>query len=371
MDQVKKIILVGIPMSICNFRCSYCYLAQRPVHYQGVQPRMQYTPAEVARALSPERLGGLAFFNFCADGETLLTKDIDRYVKAVVECGHYAEVVTNLTITPVLKKFLSWDKPLLKRLEFKCSFHYLELKKKHLLEQFAANVKSVWEAGASVCVEMTPSDDLIPYLDEVKEFSLKHFGALPQLTIARDDRTQGIEYLTRLSMDEYDKIWGEFHSNFWSFKKSIFGVKQTRFCYAGAWSLYIDLSTGMARRCYFEPPFCNAFAHPERPMPSSPVCKCRIAHCYNGHSFLTLGLIPHAYATGYGDVRNRVKADGSEWLQPELKFFFNTKLEDANASYPRWKEALFTLGSDFRYYKPRCIYGVKRVVKTVFPFLVR
>lgn len=33
---MKKILLFKIPMSICDFRCHYCYIAQRPVHFQGV-----------------------------------------------------------------------------------------------------------------------------------------------------------------------------------------------------------------------------------------------------------------------------------------------------------------------------------------------
>ena len=48
------------------------------------------------------RIGGVAYGNFTADGETLLVKDIDLYVKAFVEHGHYAEVVTNLTVTKVV-----------------------------------------------------------------------------------------------------------------------------------------------------------------------------------------------------------------------------------------------------------------------------
>jgi organic radical activating enzyme len=137
MDKLKKILLFSIPMSICNFRCHYCYLAQRPEHYQGIQPKMKYTPEQVAKALNKERMGGVCYMNFCADGETLLTKDLDLYVKALVEEGHFAEIVTNLTITKVLDKFLSWDKDLLEHVEFKCSFHYLELKKKGLLDVFA------------------------------------------------------------------------------------------------------------------------------------------------------------------------------------------------------------------------------------------
>lgn len=333
MDKVKKLLLFKIPMSICNFRCSYCYLAQRPVHYQGIQPEMKYSPKQVAKALTVERIGGLAFMNFCADGETLLTKDIDLYVKELVKLGHYAEVVTNCTITPMLKKFLSWDESLLKRLEFKCSFHYLELKKRGLLETFANNVNMIWASGASANIEITPTDELIPYLDEVKEFSMKHFGALPHLSIARNDRTSNIEYLTNLPMDEYNKIWSTFKSGFWEFKKSIFGVKQTKFCYAGAWSYYINLCDGTATPCYCGKNLGDLFAHPEQPLPVQPLGVCHIAHCYNGHSFLTLGLIP-GYTARYGDIRNRVKVDGGQWLQPELLSFFNSKLEDLNGKYP-------------------------------------
>ena len=236
MEKIKKILLFSIPMSICNFRCHYCYLAQRPEHYQGIQPKMKYTPQEVAQALSYERMGGSCFMNFCADGETLLTKDIDLYVKALVEQGHYAEVVTNLSVSNMLDKFLNWDKELLKRLEFKCSFHYLELKKKGLLDRFADNVRKIWAAGASANIEIAPSDELVPLIEEIKEFSLKNFGALPHLTILRDDRTDGIDYLTNLSEKEYDRTWRVCGSSVWEFKRSLFGKKQKGFCYAGAWS---------------------------------------------------------------------------------------------------------------------------------------
>ena len=126
MNKLKKLFLINIPMSICNFRCHYCYLSQRDNCYQGIQPKMKYTPREVGLAMTQERIGGLAFFNFCADGETLLTKDIDQYVKVILENGHYVELVTNLSITSVLDKILAFDKKLLSHLEFKCSFHYLE-----------------------------------------------------------------------------------------------------------------------------------------------------------------------------------------------------------------------------------------------------
>ncbi len=232
-NRIKRAFTLRVPLSICNFRCHYCYLAQRPEHYQGIQPEMKYSPEQVARALSPKRLGGQAFINICADGETLLLKNLDAYVKRLAEDGHYPEIVTNCTITPMLEKILSWDRELLAQVEFKCSFHYLELKKRNLLERFAANVNKIWDAGASACVEITPSDELIAYIDEVKEFSLKNFGALPHITIARDDRTQGIDILSNVPKDEYLKTWRQFNSSFFDYKASIFGKHQDEFCYAG------------------------------------------------------------------------------------------------------------------------------------------
>lgn len=361
MDKIKKLVLFKIPMSICNFRCHYCYLSQRPIHFEGVQPEMEYTPEQVAKAMSRNRIGGIAYMNFCADGETLLTRDIDKYIKALVEEGHYAEIVTNLSVTPMLDKILSWDPSLLKRVEFKCSFHYLELKKKGWLERFAENVNKIWKAGASANIEITPSDELIPYIDEVMEFSMRHFGALPHLSIARNDNTESIDYLTNLPMEAYDKAWQRFDSGFWKFKKTIFGKRQKDFCYAGDWSIYIDLTTGKATPCYCGASLGDVFAAPDKPFPIKPIGRCPIAHCYNGHIFLTLGNIPHKYPTGYGEIRDRVKSDGSHWLQPELLAFFNSKLEDSNVEYSDLRKTYWLM----RNYPRRIASKSKNIIRKI------
>lgn len=361
MDKIKKLVLFKIPMSICNFRCHYCYLSQRPIHFEGVQPEMKYTPEQVTKAMSRNRIGGIAYMNFCADGETLLTKDIDKYIKALVEEGHYAEIVTNLSVTPMLDKILSWDPSLLKRVEFKCSFHYLELKKKGWLDRFAENVDKIWKAGASANIEITPSDELIPYIDEVMEFSMRHFGALPHLSIARNDKTEAIDYLTNLPMEEYDKTWGRFGSGFWKFKKTIFGKKQKDFCYAGDWSIYIDLTTGKATPCYYGASLGDVFAHPEKPFPTKPIGRCPIAHCYNGHMLLTLGNIPRKYPTRYGDLRDRVKSDGSHWLQPELLSFFNSKLEESNTEYSDLRKTFWLM----RNFSRRVVSKSEKIIRGI------
>lgn len=354
---MKKIFLFSVPTSICNFRCSYCYLAQRDSYYEGNMAQFQHSPEEFGHACSMERVGGVAYGNFTATGETLLTKNIDQYIKAFVEQGHYAEIVTNLTVTSMLEKILSWDKEVLKRIEFKCSFHYLELKKKGMLDLFASNVKKIWEAGASANIEITPADELIPYIEEVLEYSMEHFGALPHLTIARDDRTEGIGYLTELSMEEYEKIWQQFGSEFWEFKRRIFGKKQTAYCYAGMWSLYIDLANGEMRQCYKGDRLGNLFENLDKPLPAVPIGKCRQPHCFNGHMLLSAGLIPILVKKDdvrYGNLRNRIKVDGTSWLNEELLELFNSRVCEDNEELSSAKKIIYTINAKV---KPRLSVG--------------
>lgn len=358
---MKKLLLFSIPMSICNLRCHYCYLAQRDEHYQGLQPCMKYSPKEVATALAPKRLGGTALMNFCADGETLLVKHLDSYIEELVKEGHFAEIVTNMTITKELEKYFCWSQDLLRHVEFKCSFHYLELKRKKLLDTFAENVNKARQAGASISIEMTPSDELIPYIDEVKEFSLSHFGALPHLTIARNDKTPTIDMLTQLPLEEYIAVWSPFHSDFWEFKRQLFGIKRKEFCYAGMWSLYIDLTTGLCRQCYCGKAIGNAFEDLSKPLPQSPIGRCKIAHCYNGHALLSTGVIPELATPGYGSIRDRVCTDRTHWLSAELRSFFDTKLEDDNEKLSSCKRCAHIVINNYE----TLLNNGKRIIKNV------
>lgn len=184
----------------------------------------------------------------------------------------------------------------------------------------------------------------MPYIEEVKEFSMHHFGALPHVTIARDDRTKNIDYLTSLPMQDYDAAWSKFHSEFFQYKKSIFGKKQTGFCYAGKWSICINLATGEAKQCYGGKKLCNVFAYPDAPFPEQPIAKCPLAHCYNGHAFLKLGMIPSELSCeGYGDIRNRTKTNGENWLSPELLAFFNTNCSEANCELTKREQNRATI----------------------------
>ena len=342
---MKKVILFAIPLSVCNLRCHYCYLSQRPSSYEGIIPEMKYSPEQVAYAMREERLGGESYFNLCADGETLLVPDLARYVELLAREGHYLEIVSNMVLAKKLKPLLDLGPDVLSHVEFKCSLHYLELAKKGLLKRFADNVNAAWEAGASCNVEITPSDELVPLIPDVKKYCMDNFGALAHLTIARNDATSGIERLTNLSSDEYYAAWNQFESPFFEFKNTIFGVKQTGFCEAGAWMYYVDMSTGEARQCYKGCSVGNVFENPDEPLPNNPIGRCHDPHCYNGHMLITAGLINGATEIGYGDIRDRVRVDGTHWLRPEIKAFFNTKLGDSNEEPSCLGKAIATVES--------------------------
>ena len=327
---MKKAFLFAIPLSVCNLRCQYCYLAQRPSSYEGIIPDMQYSPEQVAYAMRQERVGGPSYFNLCADGETLLLPDLARYVDLLVREGHYVDIISNMVLSKKLEPLLELGPNTLSHVEIKCSLHYLELEKKGLLDRFANNVKTAWAAGASCSVEITPTDELVPKIPEVLSYCMENFGAPAHLTIARNDATASIERLTNLDRDDYYAAWDQFDSSFFRFKDSIFGVKQKGFCEAGAWMYHVMMDSGEARQCYKGCRLGNIFANPEEPLPEIPLGRCIQPHCYNGHMLLTAGVIDGFTDVGYGDIRDRVRVDGTHWLRPELKEFFNTKLGDSN-----------------------------------------
>lgn len=353
---MKKIFLFAIPLSICNLRCHYCYLSKRESSFEGVIPEMKYSPEQIAYAMRQERVGGASYFNLCADGETLILSNIERYIELLVKEGHYVEVVSNMVLSKRLDKVLALGSEVLSHVEFKCSFHWQQLKERGLLETFADNVNRAWAAGASVNVEVTPPDELVPEIEELKAFSMEHFGALPHLSIARDDSTGGIERLTNMSLDQYNATWSSFHSGFWEFKSTIFGKKQTDFCYAGAWSYVVDMATGEASQCYNGGKIGNLFSNPDEPLPEKPIGRCPIAHCYNGHMLLTLGLIPGCTDVRYGNIRDRVRMDGTHWLQPGLKAFFNEKVSESNEEIPEGAKAKFIAESTVSH----VVHGIAR-----------
>ncbi|WP_251619747.1 radical SAM protein [Odoribacter lunatus] len=341
MDKIKRFIDCYVPITTCTLRCHYCYITQHGLFAQKI-PKLKYSVETVRKALSKERLGGTCLINFCAAGETLLLKELLDYVRALLEEGHYVMIVTNATVSSRFDEVVKFPPTLLRRLFFKFSYHYLELKQKNLLEKFFKNIQKVRDAGCSFTLEVTPSDELIPFIDEMNQKAVEELGAIPHVTVARDERDpEKLPILTEMSKEEYKEVWGKFHSALFDYKMELFEVRRTEFCYAGEWSFYLNLGTGMMSQCYKSLKEQNIFEHPEQPIVFCPIGNnCLEHHCYNGHVWIALGDIPELLAPTYAELRNRVCEDGSEWINPEMKSFMGSKLFESNKSYTSEEKAV-------------------------------
>ncbi len=160
-------------------------------------------------------------------------------------------IVTNGTVSKRFDEFASFPKELKKHLFFKFSYNYLEFKKRGLFDVFFNNIRKVRDAGCSFTLELTPSDDAIPYIDAIKQLAIKELGAANHVTIARDEKDDNeLPMMTSLPRDKYLRTWGVFRSALFDYKPKIFGQKRTDFCYAGDWSFYLNLATGEMTQCY-------------------------------------------------------------------------------------------------------------------------
>ena len=330
--KMKRFLDCYIPTETCNFRCHYCYITQHR-KFNNKIAKFNYSPEYIKKAFSKERLGGICLINLCAGGETLIAEEVIDIVRELLEEGHYIMIVTNGSLTKRFEKIANFPSDLLDHLFFKFSFHYLELCRLNLLDRFFENIKMMREAGASFTVEITPSDELEPYIEEIKKISMEKLGALPHITIGRKD-SNDIPPLTNHDFKEYKKIWECFQSELFEFKYEIFGTKRKEFCNAGEWSAYINLVTGSIKQCYCGLEIGNIYKNIDKPIKFLPIGNnCTQPHCYNGHAFLALGNIPELNTPTYDKLRNRVDNKGNEWLSESMKKFMSCNLKEANKEY--------------------------------------
>ena len=359
MDGIKRFITCHVPVHACNFQCMYCYISHLKIDNKKIFDFVM--PAEdIANKLSKEVLGGTCYFNLCGNGETMLHPQLVDLAYGLTKEGHFADIITNGTISKKFDEIIArFSEEQKKHLFIKFSFHYLELKRKNLMETFLSNVKKIREAGISFTIEITPHDELIPYIEEIKAFSLKEFGALPHITVARNEATDDIELLTSLNRDKYKETWGQFNSALFDFKFSIFNKKREEFCYAGEWSLELDLKTGDYFQCYRGCKLGNI--KDDKALKFRAIGKCCMPHCFNGHAFLAFGDIPKLESPTYCDERNRVTNNGSQWLNEDCRDFFSSKVYENNSQYTdEEKKKCISINNN-----ARRIEKIKRIIRRV------
>ena len=328
MDKMKRFIECYVPISACNLRCKYCYVTQN--NWWNSKKSDFSFANNIRQAFSQERLGGPCMVNMCATGETLLYEEMIGIMRDILENGHYIMLVSNGTLTKRFEACCEFPIELRKHLFFKLSFHYLELKRLNLLDTYFNNIRLLKKNGISFTVELTPDDSYIPYIDEIKDICNRELGALCHITVCRDELKPGYPLMTSLPRDEYEKTWSQFDSDLFSYKWSIFEKKRKEFCYAGLWSMVVDLKSGNYQQCYKGKKLGNIYDF-SKPLKFCAIGHhCREGHCFNGHAFLGFGLIPGLDTTDFADMRNRKLADGIQWLSDEMEYFMRHKLSESN-----------------------------------------
>lgn len=355
---MKRFIDIHVPVTACNLECHYCYVTQSNGR-NSKATQMRYSPEVIGKALTKERLGGICHFNMCGLGETLIPNQIVEITKRILAEGHYIMIVTNGTLTKRFQQFAELPIEYRRRLGFKFSYHYLEFKRKNLLKTFYDNVELVKNTGMSYSIEMTPSDELEPYIDEIKSECMEHFGAPCHVTIPRDVTKPGYKLQSKHTIEEFAEIWGTFESDMLRFKLSTWEQPRKEYCYAGAWSGLLNIGNGDFCCCYGSRVHQNIFEDITRPIEFIAVGHdCRIEHCYNGHSFLALGTIPEINTCNYAMERDRVNVnDGTHWLNDEMRAFLSERLEDENRIFTKHEKR----ANCIKKYKYEAIYLCRKV----------
>lgn len=350
MTKIKRLVLGMIPNQKCNLKCEYCYISQVEAWDEPIP--LKYSPEYIAKCLSKEKLGGVSLINLTGNGETMLQPDIAELIGALLEEGHFVEVVTNGTITKCINEVIKLPKEWLSRLFFKISFHYKELKRLNIMDKFFDNVKAIHNAGASFTLELMAYDEIEKDIDDIKKVCLDNVGAVCHATIGRNDKRKDKALLSKHNSSEFRKVWEPLKSEMTDFKLDVIGVKRKEFCYAGSWSLFVNMYTGESQPCYWQPYNQNLFKNPEKPIKFIPVGHtCTQPYCTNAHAHMAWGIIPELNSPEYCQMRNRICENSEEWLTPECKEFFNSKLSQSNKQYTKVHKAVHSILYPFRLVK--------------------
>lgn len=336
MDKIVKFVECLIPIASCNLKCSYCYVVQEN-RRNNLVDKMTVTPNIVGKAFAKERWGGTMLVNLCGYGETLAQGEIVDIIREILAQGHYVNITNNGTMSVKIDQLTELPKDYRERLCFAFSLHYVELKKKDLLDVFTENVKKVKSAGCSFLIQLNLCDEYIEIEKEIKDYCIQNFGALPQIALTR---REGAEYslFTNRTEDEYINQGRTYKSPLWDFTCRNFNVIRKEFCYAGKWSYKIDIATGILRSCYFSSPFFNIYKDLNKKIPTLTVGNnCRNPYCVNSSHFMSLGVIPSIDCEYYGDLRNR--KEGGWYIEKYLQFV-NQKLSENNQEYAEVEKVL-------------------------------
>ena len=337
---MRRFIECLLPSSICNLKCSYCYLIQQD-RRKNKKAEFQYPPKIIAKALSVSRLGGVSLISITGEGETLVANELPQIVSEILKQGHFVNITTNGTLSKQLDRILEETEGYHSKLHFSFSFHYVELLKKKLVDTFFDNIQKVKKSGCSILLQINLADEYVPYWEEIKRISKEKCGALPQVALTREQSNGSFKIMTKtMSDEEYIQKGKEMNSPLFDFTCKNFMVKRNEYCYAGFWSATLNLCTGEMTGCYGNGIKQNIFKNIEKPIKWMPIGKhCCAKYCFNSSHFMSQGIIPELLPLpSYGALRNR---DSADWYTEDAKQFLYSQFEKSNNLISKSKQLLY------------------------------
>ena len=311
----KLMINASVPGNICNLKCSYCY-AKTNDYYPA---KYDYPVEHIIKALSHERLGGIAYISFCSNGETLFHEETIDIIAGCVNMGHLVCVVSNCTMTDKIDLLISKIKPeMLKNFCLRGSYHYLELKRTKLLDTYFNNLKKVIDNGGNAYPYLVLSNDYIPYIDELINCSLEKIQAKPHATPCLDFSGGKDFFMSKF----YDKelqasCESKFESKILKRNTEIVSINSHKhFCYAGKMSFVLLLQTGDIMKCYNTPITQNIFKNINEPIILEPIgfnCGFSVCGCY--HEMQGFGIQPDLNYETLKELYERTNLFNPEFLE--------------------------------------------------------
>lgn len=343
MAGIYRFINTNIPAEGCNLRCEYCYIRQHGdeemLEIDKSKKLFNYSTPHMLRALRTERMGGVCMFNISGAGETLLNPEIFPIVYGLLAEGHYVALISNCTVTKVIEQFGNMPQEYRNRLFFKASFHYRELKKRGILDTYVRNIHLMKERQIAFSVEIVSNDYILEELDELKDFCLQNFGALPHVLAGRDETVRGTfpKYETKLSEQEFREVWSSFDSDLFRYQDTDYALPHNdEFCYAGVYTGSLNLETGDFTPCPGGKKLTNFFENIEEPIPFTPVGVCPFPYCFCGFFLHVLaGVAREKYEpeVKFFQFRDRQCTDGSTWLTPSIREVFSHRCAEYHEAF--------------------------------------
>ena len=358
----KKFIEAIVPGTACNFTCSYCYVAQAEGVEKRALEKSRFDAETIGYALRKERIGGSAYINICGVGETLLPRGMPGIIMEILKQGHFVNIYTNGTVTSSIDQICAGDKNLLRRLCFSFSLHWIELKERNLLNVFSENIRKVRAAGCSIVCNMVLDDSYLPFLNEIRQWSIQTIGACPQLSFPKKWNNEDNYSPLTSNIAILQEKAKSFQSPYFDFTSRFYNYDRKKFCYAGRWSFVLNLFTGDISQCYGSPVVQNIYKNLESKIKQKPIgFRCKSGAC-GGGLFLPMGVVPAIPTPSYEKLKNRATA---QWYSHEFAKFLSQQLSDNNKSFSAIIEHGYDLGcrcksvlqKGVRFFMRICLFG--------------